>query len=204
MALKDLSYDELKALTAQWFAESKISEWGDLEEVSVMQIKQALNADYDLIRKISADTKSFIGEIIAENIAGRGGVSGIRDNIIEASETGQLELNSLRIVDKNGVVRIIPMQTRAKTIARTELFRNLENDKMQSAQSALSDPVGIAKAVLDKTTRSTHSLWNDWAMRLDDWARAKDRPGKKPNCRCTLKIMESRKYNGTIHEGLPF
>lgn len=194
MALRDLDDDELDDMVSQWFTEAGLAEWHDIAAVSMASVKMALNSNYELIQKINQDTASAIGEKLAEAISKQMTPAQLKKQIMTVDG-----LTSL--VGANG--RVYSLEERAATIARTELFRTYEEDKTTMAKEMLTDPIGIAQTAQDGSVRDSHRTWQDWAMRLDDWDKAPDKPGKMPNCRCTLIVMEAADYEGEIHDKLP-
>jgi len=205
MNLRDLTPDELRAVVEQWFADSPGNRtYNNVRDISTDQVYAAIQNNYRLVQNVNTQFQQTFGEMLGQGLAQNIGAAELAKNIITAAADGTLDIKALEVTDKNGNTRTISLQTRAKTIARTENNRLFEDTKRQTAEELLDDPIGIARTVGDRDVRSKHQLWEGYAMPLSAWETASDRPGKKPNCRCTLRIVPRDAYKGTIHTSLPF
>lgn len=199
LELREMSIDQLRNVVEQMFVEAGLQEFFDIAEISVFQVQAELARNDRLIKDMDAKMGQIVNESVAVAIATKQSPLELKQSLMESGK-----LKALKITDKNGVERTITADTRAQTIARTELFRSYEETKAQSAKEVLDEPIGIAKTANDSEVRKKHQLWEGWAMPLDTWQTAKDKPGKQPNCRCTLRITERRRYKGEINDSLPF
>ena len=199
MALSDLSIAELQGVVEQLFVEQGLQEYYDISEIATYQVQAALNRDFALIQDFDRQMGAYLGERLATAIATKQSPIDLRKELIKDGK-----IQALTITDKNGVQRTISADTRAATIARTELFKSYEETKAETAAEIMDEPIGIAKTAGDSKVRDNHQEWNGWAMPLSAWDAADDRPGKMPNCRCTLRITERRRFNGEINDSLPF
>jgi len=198
-----LRQEDLDERIEQWFAEAGVGEFFDIAEISRAQVELALNRNFSLINQVDRDMSAVIGQTIARAIATKSSPADLKKELIRLNTQGDLELTALEITDKNGVKRVIGLETRLNTIARTELFKTEEDTKIQTSEELLDDPVGTAKTARDKSVRPRHKAWQGWTMKLSDWMKAPDRPGQLPNCRCTLIIDETSEFKGTLHKTLP-
>jgi len=193
--LKDLTLDELESVVDQRFMEAGVSRYEDVRDISIAQIKRALNDDYRIVSRLGAGMESYFGEVLADAIATHKSPAELEQEIIELAENGELKLKSLRKSDGT----VMTIEQWAQVTARTESYRNFERCKSETAGQLLDDPVLIWRAVMDSKTREEHRALNGKAKRLGDWQK---RPGDDPNCRCTGEIVEADNYKGEILTGL--
>jgi len=204
MALRDLNDEQLQAEFEQRYSQADISEFQDIQQVSFNQFKTAVNQDFSLIKGLTNQMQTFMGETLSTAVVSKWTPARLAQELIAETESGKLSLNSGR----DSLGRKLNLIHRANTIARTELFRNKENTGINLAKEFDDKPVLVWITSKDQSVRSigsrpnfskNHKLFDGAAKFLSEWVTT---PGNPINCRCTQLTMSLEAFTDKFKKGL--